>query len=128
MNYGWTWEKAIATYDQYNKLSDLLPAVVSYHNNKPIACGCFKTTDGNMMEIKRRFVCKEQRGKGLSKKTLTELEQWAKEKNYRYAVLETSIHFSTARNLYTTNGCKVIPNYGPYANLPESICIKKELQ
>lgn len=26
------------------------------------------------------FVCKEQRGKGLSKKILNELEQWSREK------------------------------------------------
>jgi GNAT superfamily N-acetyltransferase len=74
------------------------------------------------------FVCKEQRGKGLSKKILKELESWAKEKNYRYAVLETSIYFATARNLYTTSGYEVIPNYGPYAGLPESVCMKKQLQ
>jgi putative acetyltransferase len=64
----------------------------------------------------------------LSKKILSVLEQWAKEENYRYAVLETSIHFTTARNLYTSTGYKVIPNYGPYSNLPESICMKKKLE
>lgn len=99
-------EEDQATYDQYNKLPDLLTAVVAYHNDKPVACGCFKTIADDSIEIKRMFVCKEQRGKGLSKKILCELEQWAKEKNYKYAVLETSIHFTTARNLYTTNGYK----------------------
>lgn len=116
-----------STYDQFNKVPDIRTAIVAYNNSEPVACGCFKRFDNVTVEIKRMFVCKEHRGKGLSKKILTELEQWAKEENYKYAVLETSIHFTTARNLYTTNGYATISNYGPYAGLPESVCMKKAL-
>lgn len=116
-----------ATYDQYNNVIDIPTAIVVYHNEQPVASGCFKEFDEETVEIKRMFVQKEHRGKGLSKKILSELEQWAKEKNYRFSVLETSIHFTTARNLYTTNGYKIIPNYGQYADLPESVCMQKEL-
>lgn len=73
------------------------------------------------------FVQKDHRGKGLSKQILSELEQWAREKNYQFSVLETSIHFNVARNLYSASGYQVIPNYGHYAGLPESVCMKKEL-
>jgi putative acetyltransferase len=121
-------EEDQATYDQYNKVPDISTAVVAYHHGEPVACGCFKTLDSAIVEIKRMFVCKEQRGKGFSKKILGELEQWAREKNYKYAILETSIHFTTARNLYTANGYGVIPNYGPYTDLPESVCMRKQLQ
>jgi GNAT superfamily N-acetyltransferase len=117
-----------ATYDQYNKVPDIKTAVLVYANNEPAACGCFKEYDTDTVEIKRMFVQKTSRGKGLSKNLLHELEQWALEKNYRYAVLETSIHFQTARRLYETSGYQVIPNYGPYAGLPESVCMKKELR
>lgn len=116
-----------ATYDQHNKVPDISTALVAYSNNEPVACGCFKELDETTVEIKRMFVQKNHRGKGLSKQILIELEEWAKEKNYCHAVLETSIHFQTARNLYTTNGYIVIPNYGPYAGLAESVCMKKEL-
>ena len=64
----------------------------------------------------------------MSKKVLHELEQWAMEKNYRFAVLETSIHFQAARHLYETNGYGIIENYGPYNGLHESVCMKKELR
>ena len=116
-----------ATYDQHNVVVDIPTAVVIYNNEEPVACGCFKEFDERTVEIKRMFVQKDHRGKGLSKKILAELEQWAKEKNYHYSVLETSIHFATARNLYATNGYKIIANYGQYADLPESVCMKKEL-
>jgi putative acetyltransferase len=117
-----------ATYDQYNKVPDIKTAVLVYVNNQAVACGCFKEYDANTVEIKRMFVQKAFRGKGLSKKILRELEEWALEKSYQYAVLETSIHFATARNLYEASGYSIIPNYPPYAGLAESVCMKKELK
>jgi GNAT superfamily N-acetyltransferase len=116
-----------ATYDQYNKVPDIKTAVLVYANEEPVACGCFKEYDTDTVEIKRMFVQKEFRGKGLSKKVLQELERWAIENQFRFAVLETSIHFQTARRLYETSGYRIICNYGPYAGLAESVCMKKEL-
>ena len=118
-----------ATYGQYNIVVDIPTAVVIYCDKEdPVACGCFKKFDEDSVEIKRMFVQKDHRGKGLSKKILAELEQWAKEENYQAAVLETSIHFTTARKLYSSAGYKTIPNYGQYAGLPGSVCMKKYLQ
>lgn len=116
-----------ATYDGFNKVPDIKTAVIVYAENEPVACGCFKEFDEYTVEIKRMFVQKAWRGKGLSKKVLNELERWAMEKGYRYAVLETSIHFDTAKQLYQTNGYNIVPNYPPYVGLPESVCMKKEL-
>ena len=116
-----------ATYDQFNNVTNIPTAVVVYISNEQVACGCFKMLDVYTVEIKRMFVRKNQRGKGLSRQVLSELEQWAWEQNYKYAVLETSIHFETARNLYTSTGYEGIPNYGPYIELAESICMRKEL-
>jgi hypothetical protein len=116
-----------ATYDQYNKVPDLNTAVVVYINDEPAASGCFKKYDDNTVEIKRMFVVKAYRGKGLSKIILTELENWAIESDYKYALLETSIHFAPATALYKKAGYKIIPNYDQYKGLEESICMKKEL-
>lgn len=73
------------------------------------------------------FVQKAFRGQGLSKQILLQLEEWAASLGYRYAVLETSIHFNTAINLYHSSGYVDIPNYPPYEGLEESVCMKKEL-
>jgi putative acetyltransferase len=116
-----------ATYDQYNKVPDIKTAVLVYTGAEPVACGCFKEVGQDCVEIKRMFVQKPYRGKGLSKKVLNELERWAAEQGYRYAVLETSIHFTTAKQLYQTAGFQIIPNYGPYVGLEESVCMKKQL-
>ena len=116
-----------ATYDQYNKVPDLNTAVVIYVNDQPAASGCFKKYNADTVEIKRMFVVKEHRGKGLSKKILYELEAWAVEKGFKYALLETSVHFIPATTLYKQSGYHIIPNYDQYEGLKESVCMKKEL-
>ena len=116
-----------ATYDQYNQVPDIKTAVLIYDGEQAVACGCFKEFDSTTIEIKRMFVEKPHRGKGLSKMVLQALEAWAKELGYRAAILETSIHFATARRLYETSGYGIIPNYPPYVGLEESVCMGKEL-
>jgi putative acetyltransferase len=115
------------TYDQFNKVDEIKTAVVVYDETSPVACGCFKEYEPQTIEIKRMFVQKKYRGRGISRMVLQNLEQWAIEKGYRFAVMETSIHFQTARHLYETGGYVIIPNYGPYAGLAESVCMKKNL-
>jgi hypothetical protein len=116
-----------ATYDQYNKVPDIKTAIVVYHNSIPVASGCFKKFTDDTAEIKRMFVEKECRGKGISKTVLNELEKWAGESGFTNAVLETSVHFKIAKSLYENAGYKIIPNYGQYKDLPDSVCMKKEL-
>jgi len=116
-----------AQYDQYNKVPDLNTVVVVYVNDKPAASGCFKKYNADTVEVKRMFVVKEHCGKGLSKTILSELEQWAIEEGFKYAILETSIHFIPATTLYKKSGYKIIPNYDQYEGLEESVCMKKDL-
>lgn len=116
------------TYDQFNKVPDLSTAIIIYDKQKSIACGCFKPYDKQTVEIKRMYVDKSYRGKGISKMILQELEKWAAEKNFQFAILETSIHFDVAKNLYKQSGYIVIPNYDQYEGLEESVCMKKRLQ
>lgn len=116
-----------ATYDQYNKVPDLNTVVLVYVNDQPAASGCFKKYNTDTVEVKRMFVVKEHRGKGLSKTILAELEAWAAEEGFKYAILETSIHFIPATTLYKKSGYQIIPNYDQYEGLEESVCMQKEL-
>lgn len=116
-----------AEYDKYNKIDLIDTVVVAYDHNVPIGCGCFKKYDETTVEIKRMFVKKDQRGKGISRKVLQELEKWAKEKEYRYAVLETGIKQTEAIGLYQKSGYFRTENYGQYTGNENSLCMKKEL-
>ena len=117
-----------ATYDQFNAVPDLKTVLVLYVNELPAASGCIKKYDAATVEVKRMFVIKEQRGKKFSSMILKELEKWALEMGFQYAILETSIHFIAARSLYTKAGYTLIPNYDQYAALEDSVCMKKKLR
>lgn len=116
-----------ATYDQFNKVPGIETALVLYINGKPVAIGCFKKYNKDTIEIKRMFVEKEFRGLGLSKIILDELEKWAGEMSYSYAILETSVRFKPARTLYENAGYEVMENYDQYDGLEESVCMKKKM-
>lgn len=114
-------------YAQFNKIDSLKNAVVVFQNEKAVGCGAFKKFDENSVEIKRMFVRQENRGEGLGAKILKELEIWAFETGYNFAVLETGKKQPEAIRLYEKSGYKLIPNYGQYAGVENSVCMKKSL-
>ena len=116
-----------STYEQYNKVPDIKTAIIIYDNKKPVAIGCYKEYNADTVEIKRMYVDKTYRGKGVSKLVLNELEKWAVENGFQYSVLETSIRFDVAKSLYQKCGYEMIPNYDQYEGLGESVCMKKKL-
>jgi GNAT superfamily N-acetyltransferase len=67
------------------------------------------------------------RGKGIATKILTELEHWAAELSYQKCILETGKRQPDAIWLYQKNGYKVIPSYGKYLAMENSVCFEKEL-
>jgi putative acetyltransferase len=116
-----------AFYDQFNKIDTIKNAIVCYLEGQPVACGAFKPHNKEQVEVKRMFSIDSQRGKGLASKVLAELEQWAKELGYRKSVLETGKKQVAALKLYPKNGYKIIPNYGQYVGIKNSVCFGKNL-
>ena len=114
-------------YDQYNKIEAIDTVIVAYLDNEAVACGCFKLYAADTIEIKRMYVKPQARGMGLSKEILSKLEEWATELGYTYSVLETGSKQTEALSLYPKAGYKQIPKYGPYVDLPDSICFRKSL-
>jgi len=114
-------------YDQFNKIDLLKNCVVIFDNNEAVACGAIKELDSKSMEVKRMFTLPEQRGKGLASAILKELEVWTKELGYEKTVLETGKRQTEAVALYQKCGYKIIPNYGQYIGIENSVCFEKEL-
>jgi len=114
-------------YDQFNKIDTIKNVVVFYIDNIAVGCGAFKEYDSKSVEIKRMFVHSDFRGKGIAGKILSELELWAKELNYHESILETGNKQTAAVALYLKCGYEITPNYGQYATVENSICMKKKL-
>jgi len=114
-------------YAQYNKIDKIKFAVVAYENGKPVSCGAIKEYSNDTMEIKRMYTLPESRGRGIAVKVLSDLENWTKELSFERCILETGKKQPEAIALYKKNGYKLIPNYGQYAEVENSLCFKKEL-
>jgi GNAT superfamily N-acetyltransferase len=114
-------------YDQHNVIEKIDTVIVAYLDDEPAGCGCFKSFDSETVEVKRMFVRAVARGNGISVKVLNELEAWARSLGYKYTVLETGAKQVEALNLYPKAGYASIPQYGPYVDLPDSICFRKSL-
>lgn len=115
-------------YAQYNKIDSIKYAVVVYWNEVPVGCGAIKRYDDEIMEVKRMFVNPEMRGKGIATKVLLELENWARELNFKKCILETGKKQPEAIALYQKNGYNLIPNFGQYKNAENSVCFEKKLK
>jgi len=116
-----------AFYDQFNKIDLIKYAIVGYTENRPVACGAIKEFDVQTMEVKRMYVVKSERGKGEASRILKALENWAREMSYSRCVLETGIRQPDAIALYKKNGYTLIPNYGQYIGIENSLCFEKYL-
>ncbi|MFN8381599.1 MAG: GNAT family N-acetyltransferase [Anaerolineales bacterium] len=115
-------------YAQFNKIDKIKHVVVAYENSKPVGCGAIKEYTPSIMEVKRMYTPPESRGKGVASKVLTELERWAAEMSYEKCILETGKKQPEAIGLYKKNGYTLIPNYGQYAKVENSVCFEKLLK
>ena len=114
-------------YAQFNKIDAIKYVVVAYEENEPVGCGAIKSFDESSMEVKRMFVPLEKRSKGIASLVLQELENWANELGFTKCVLETGLKQPEAIRLYEKNGYKLIPNYGQYIGMDNSVCFEKEI-
>lgn len=114
-------------YAQFNKLDKINHVVVAYHHDEFVGCGAIKEFANELMEIKRMFVQPAYRGQGIAQAVLAELERWTHELHYTGCVLETGKRQPEAIRLYQKSGYKLIPNYGQYVGVENSVCMQKEI-
>src|SRR5580765_685513 len=115
-------------YSQFNKIDKIKYVVVAYENDRSIGCGAIKEFAPGIMEVKRMYTLPECRGKGIAAMVLAELEVWAAAMLYDKCVLETGKRQPEAIALYKKSGYKIIPNYGQYAGIENSVCFEKEMK
>ena len=115
-------------YAQFNKIDKIKYVVVAYMDESPVGCGAIKEYAPNIMEIKRMYTSPESRGEGIASRVLSELEKWASELFYEKCILETGKKQPEAIRLYQKSGYNLIPNYGQYAEVENSLCFEKDIR
>lgn len=114
-------------YAALNKTNTLNYVVVAYDQETPIGCGALREYSKDVMEIKRMFVPLHNRGKGIASFVLSALEIWCKELDIKKCILETGKNQPEAIALYKKNLYNIIPNFGKYKGVENSVCFEKEL-
>ncbi len=114
-------------YMKYNQLDEIKEAIVVREDDKLIGGGAIRRYDDENIELKRVFVHVEYQGQGIGSRLVSLLIEWAVELGYKRMILETGELLAESCAVYKKLGFKVIPNYGPYVDMPESLCMAKDL-
>lgn len=101
---------------------------------RPVATGGWRSQEHNDegyrdgdAELKRMFVVREARGRGLARRILAALEEDARAAGRTRMVLETGTKQPEAVALYLSSGYEPTQKFGLYRFEPESRCYAKPL-
>lgn len=114
-------------YNQFNGTNQIKHVLLGYEGDKAVSSGAFKIINTQEIEIKRMYTATHYRGKGYAARILGELEKWGAEEGFKSCVLETGTRQKAAIALYHKCGYQIIPNYGPYVGVKNSLCFKKTI-
>ncbi|QWT24441.1 GNAT family N-acetyltransferase [Subtercola sp. PAMC28395] len=98
------------------------------HDGTPIAHAALRMLRGDW-EVKRVIVTGDQRGRGIGRALMLELERIASEEGAARLILQTGDRQPEAVALYEKIGFTPIALYEPYATaIPFSLCFEKSLR
>lgn len=98
--------------------------VVGHSALRPVS---MNSTSLDALEVKKVFVPVEQRGRGISRVLMLELERIALARGIDRLVLQTGILQVAAIALYEKLGYTRIPAFGGYSVIPFELCFEKTL-
>ncbi|MBC7848005.1 MAG: GNAT family N-acetyltransferase [Flavobacterium sp.] len=114
-------------YAALNKTNTLNYVVMAFDQNEPIGCGALRAYSHDTMEVKRMFVPLHKRRQGIASTILAALEIWCRELSIKKCILETGKNQPEAIVLYKKNRYIIIPNFGKYEGVENSVCFEKML-
>lgn len=103
--------------------------LVAYEKSsgQPLGCGGLRRLGDTTAEVKRIYVLPYARGSGVATAILTALEYRARAAGYEVITAEAGSAQPDGRRFYQHGGYTVVPNFGAYAELKESVCFAKRL-
>jgi GNAT superfamily N-acetyltransferase len=101
--------------------------VVGYVDGAPVAMGGIRTIAPGVAEVKRMYVARGMRRRGLSRAVLSRLEDLARDVGAVEIVLETGRAQPEAMRLYETSGYQQISGFGHYRDADGAVSYGKSL-
>ena len=106
-----------ACYTRYSPDENIERGWVAYEENVPIGCVAYRPRSDGAGEVKRLFVKKEYRGRGISKALLSEVKSHAKAVGCKKLFLDTRITLEPAVSLYRSFGFEITFQQGLYIQM-----------
>lgn len=114
-------------YKKFNHTDTMDFVVAAYDNGEPAGCGALRKYSEEEAEIKRVFVREKYRGKNVGGLILEKLLERAQQLGFKRLILETGAFLEASVRLYQRYGFERIENYGAYKDMPESLCMGREI-
>ena len=108
-------------YSRYTESENIESVWVAYVDNLPAGCIAYRTKTDSVGEVKRLFLKKEYRGKGISKELLNILEKHAEEQGCTKLFLDTRITLEPAVSLYRATGFHIVFQQGLYVQMEKTL-------
>lgn len=102
--------------------------LVAFDHGQAIGCGGFRRIGDDRAELKRMYVDPTARGRGVGRRILHALEEWAATVGYHEMWLETGAEQPEAISLYVSAGYRPTPRYGEFKDDPRSRCFRLVLR
>lgn len=115
-------------YLEYNEVTEPHAVFLKLDGDNTIACGSFREIDRDSIEIRRLFVAKEHRRKGIAFEIMNKLEGEALSRGYSNAYLVTGVNNKASNGLYKKLGYSYIENFGMFKDDEVCVCMKKSLK
>ena len=90
-------------------------------DNHVIGCIAYRKKDDRVGEVKRLFIKKEYRGKGIAKGLLKTVEKYAKEQGCDTLFLDTRITLEPAVSIYRSFDFDIVFQQGLYIQMEKKI-------
>lgn len=108
-------------YTRYSSNEHLENIWVIYSESFPIGCIAYRKKAEGTGEVKRLYIRKEYRGKGISKELLRTVERYAQEQGCKTLFLDTRITLEPAVSIYRSFGFKIVFQQGLYIQMEKEI-------
>ncbi len=114
-------------YKKFNHADTMDYVIIAYVNREPAGCGALRKYSDKEIEVKRVFVRETYRRKHIGSMIIEALIMQAEQMGFQRMILETGVFLSASVHLYQQYGFEVIENYGAYQNMPESLCMGRDI-
>lgn len=108
-------------YTRYSENENIENVWVMYVDNSPAGCIAYRKKADNVGEVKRLFLRKEYRGKGISKELLKVMENHARSLGCMSLFLDTRITLEPAVSLYRSFGFDIVFQQGLYIQMEKKL-------